>query len=337
MILLNIEQEINGLAHQYLRKVKPSGPNNVMAVCPFHKKLDGTEEQNPSFAMNTSNGLYFCHACGTKGNLYTFLRDLGISRDDISFKYGTLVEAASNNVPPKLDVLDPHIAEEDPIPEYLLGMFEMCPTSLVQDGFAPETLRNFDVGFDLTHNRITYPLRDFHGKLAGISGRDVTGEHVRYKVYDREYQVWGLPQRLQPEKRRLLWNVHTIYPELYFNPGDHDVVVVEGFKACMWVWQAGIRNVVALLGTYMSDEQQLLLERLGATIYLFLDYNAAGLKGTGNIIHKLKQSSRIRVMRYPDRIVQHAHEAQPDSLTVEEVLAAKAQAVNHVSWLYSLN
>jgi DNA primase len=338
MILLDVSSEIQSLANQYLDKVKRSGPDNIMAVCPFHRKMDGSPEHTPSFAMNLANGLYLCHSCGSKGNLYTFLRDIGVTRNDISLKFSDLIEAASTNTPPKLNFLDPKVSEENPLPESLLGVFDRCPTSLLAAGFNEQTLRHFDVGFDVNHSRITFPLRDFQGRLAGISGRDVTGESIRYKVYDKEYPTWGLPERIQPEKRRLLWNIHDVYPDLYFSSGPSDILVVEGFKACMWCWQAGIKNVVALLGTYVSEEQRWILERLGATVHLFLDYNYPGLAGTYKAIDKLSRSCKVKVVPYPDRIVQDPdRSAQPDDLSTDEVLAAQAQSVDYVCWLHSLN
>lgn len=337
MILLDVENEISTIAHYYLGKVKKSGPTNVMAICPFHIKLSGEAEKTPSFAMNLSNGLYFCHACQTKGNLYTFLRDFGISRQDITVRYGAVIEAAANNIPPRVDPLKPNIDELDPIPELLLGLFDFCPTTLLSAGFTQDTLRHFDVGFDRDHNRITFPLRDFQGRLSGISGRDVTGESSRFKVYTKEYKKWDFPERHEPDKRKLLWNVHTIYPSLYLSAAQEDIVVVEGFKACMWLWQAGIRNVVALLGTYLSQEQKQILERLGGTIHLFLDYNDAGLRGTEKTIEQLARSRPVKVVEYPHRIVSDPlGSAQPDSLSVDEIHAAYAHSIDYVTWRYSL-
>lgn len=338
MILLDVDHEILAIANQFLDKVKKSGPNNIMAHCPFHRKLDGSEERRPSFAMNTANGLYFCHSCEAKGNLYTFLRDLGINRNDITLRYGMVLEAAASNSPPRLNFLDPKITEQNPLPESLLGAFDLCPVSLLQAGFEQETLRHFDVGFDQWHNRITFPLRDFQGRLSGLSGRDVTGEALRYKVYDKEFESWGYPARLQPEKRRLLWNIHSIYPDFYFGDGDNKIIVVEGFKACIWVWQCGLTNVVALLGAYVSEEQRLLFERLGVTIYLFLDHNEAGIGGTIKAIQKLRRSCRVKVMEYPVRIRHNENaQAQPDSLTSDEIHHAFDGAVDYVTWLYRLN
>jgi DNA primase len=337
MILLNVEQEISDIAHQYLDGIKRSGSNNIMALCPFHAKLDGSAERRPSFAMNLSNGLYLCHACGTKGNLYTFLRDVGIDRGSITTRFGDLLKAAISNSPAPLDPIKPNVAELDPIPESLLGLFDACPLSLLNAGFTESTLRHFDIGFDSTHNRITFPLRDYQGRLSGISGRDVTGDGLRYKVYDREYANWGMPSRFGFDKRKILWNVHSIYPDLYFNRGERVIVGVEGFKACMWVWQAGIRNVVAFLGTYISDEQLWMLERLGATLYLFLDHNEAGQVGTAKAIERVAKSCPLRIMEYPARVTQHLQNAQPDSLTPEEVHHAHSTSVDYVTWLYCLN
>jgi len=337
MIFQSIEEEISAIAQQYLEGIKPSGSNNIMALCPFHAKLDGTAEKHPSFAMNMSNGLYFCHACESKGNLYTFLRDVGIDRESITRDYGELLNAAIKNSPARSDPLDPKIAEQSPLPESMLGLFDACPLSLLDAGFTEETLRRFDVGFDLTHNRITFPLRDYLGSLSGISGRDVTGNGLRYKVYDREYRDWDMPARYGFDKRKILWNAHTVYPDLFFNRGERVLVAVEGFKACMWVWQAGIRNTVGLLGTYISEEQRWIIERLGVTLYLFLDYNEAGQNGTIKAIERMARSCPIRVMEYPSRITKHPQvSAQPDSLTTDEVLHSFNTSVDYVTWLYNL-
>jgi hypothetical protein len=57
------------LLEPYLKKIKPSGRNNIMALCP----LPGHDESKPSFAINTDNGLWMCHGSGRKGGLATLL------------------------------------------------------------------------------------------------------------------------------------------------------------------------------------------------------------------------------------------------------------------------
>jgi len=329
---MDISSEILAVASKYLDKVRRSGSHNIMAICPFHLKEDGHPERHPSFAMSLSTGLYFCHACQEKGNLFTFLRTLGMTRDQIEMSFRSLITNASHNLPPPLDPLDPGIVSLNPIPEGLLGLFDHCPLALLNEGFTEETLIKFEIGFDEAHMRITYPLRDINGQLAGISGRAVGGYWPKYKIYDDEYPVWDIPERTGWDKRTILWNAHQVYPETYFRTDPGEIVIVEGFKACMWLVQAGIKNTVALLGTYLSNEQKWVVERMGAIVYLFLDNNEPGWVGTAKSGRRLMKSLPVKVMQYPDRL-QLDEDAQPDSLTPEEVLDAKETAIDYIIWL----
>jgi len=293
---------IRDIADSHLRKVRPTGNQDVMAICPFHTKADGTEERHPSFAMNVYNGLWYCHSCHARGNLYTFLRDVGVPHAEIQFRYQGLIDEAEKHAPPRPDPLDPIEPTKEPLEESFLGLFDLCPTSLVEeDHYPPELLRQFDVGFDVKHNRITFPLRDRRGRLVGISGRSVIpNARPRYKVYDKEYLAFGLAERAT-DKRAILWNIHNIYTQFSFeqDPGQKFVVVCEGFKAVMRVAQAGIPSVVGLLGSYMSVEQELMLCQLGCPILLMLDNNQAGRLGQRDAGDRLlKRTPRVWAVDY---------------------------------------
>jgi len=295
-------------------------------------KADGSSEKTPSFSMSLSLGVYFCHSCGVKGNLFTFLRDMGTSRDVIEGQYRLVLDEVSKNRPPPPDPLQPGLFNHTPIDESLLGLFEFFPTNLLDAGFTRDTLFHFEIGYDFTHQRTTYPLRDLEGRLIGISGRAHDGVEPRYKVYTKEYTQWGLPAVNEPDKRILLWNIDKIYPELYFAHKPDYIMLVEGFKACMWAHQAGIRNVVALLGTYLSWEQQWILERLGAPVYLFLDNNFPGRNGTVKAADKLSRRLMVRILEYPDRVLLDPR-AQPDSCSPDEVRKQMAIAPSYLNWL----
>jgi DNA primase len=269
------------IAQQHLRKVKKTGNQDVMAVCPFHRKMDGTEEKNPSFSMNVYSGLWYCHSCHARGNLFSFLRSVGLPRGEIELLYKDVLEQAEKYSPPKYDPLNVTEPTTELLPESFLGLFDQCPTQLLNEGYPEELLRKFDIGFDAVHRRTTFPLRDWRGRLVGISGR-ATEEHQvpRYKVYDWEYKDFGLPERAT-QKRALLWNVHAVIPQLVLGADrtTRYVVVSEGFKSTLRITQAGISNVVGLLGSYMSKEQQQLLENMGCAVILMFDNNPAGQDG----------------------------------------------------------
>lgn len=342
--MLDVSNEIRDIAERYLQKVKPSGPDNVMALCPFH------DDNTASFAMNITNGVYFCHSCHAKGNLFTFLRGVGVSRGDIEMRYRVVVDAARLSMPASPDPTRPGVFDIPPIPEHVLGHFDGYRVDeLLDAGFSEQTLRQFDVGYDKWHGRITYPIRDIKGDLVGISGKTVyNGVRPKYKIYNKEYKTWGLPERGEWDKRKVLYNMHTIYPSVYMQPPHASfLVLVEGFKACMWVWQAGLRNVVALLGSYMSWEHRWLVERACGRVYMLLDNNAAGHNGTfqaGEMMLNAPSGYKphpemtrgsttdVLVVNYPARL-RDDEKAQPDNMTREEVWEQFFDAVPYSAWL----
>lgn len=320
-------EDLRQAAQQYLKKVRPTGNENVMAICPFHRKADGSEEKGASFAMNIYNGLWFCHSCHARGNLYTFLRDIGLSRADIEFRYKALIEEAEHHAPQRADPLHPIEPTKELLDESFLGLFDFCPQLLLDEGYPEELLRKFSVGFDEKHQRITFPLRDLRGRLCGISGRSVDGKEPRYKVYDKEYLAFGLPER-KTEKRALVWNMHDVLIQLDFekDPGARFVVVVEGFKAVMRVAQSGISGVVGLLGSHMAQEQQWALEGLGCPVLLMLDNNPAGRKGQHDAAMRLlKTVQRLHVVEYAGD--------QPSDLSTQDIVTAVSTAPTINTWL----
>lgn len=314
-------------AQNHLARARMSGPENLMAVCPFHTK-GGAPEKNPSFALSLTSGLWFCHACHAAGNFRQLLKDFGMPGIVIDTTFGFILEqlnqtAKNKKTSPFLD-LD---LDAEPLDESMLGLFDdKVPLLLEQEGFTEDTMRHFEVGVDEKSWRITFPLRDLLGRLIGISGRTMVDADPRYKVYDKaEYEAWGLPPR-KTEKRHIMWNADKLYP-LAAHSALPEVYVVEGFKACMWLWQAGLTNVVALLGSHMSQQQKKILERFGSTVYLFLDNDDAGREGMKKASRELSKSLSVRVVEYPAK--------QPTDLSPEHVLEAAKSSLDYLRWAIS--
>lgn len=330
---MDVSQQVLDIARTYLSRVRRSGSENVMATCPFH---GGGAERHPSLAMSLTTGVFFCHACHEKGSLFTFLRKVGLDRATIDVRYGLTLEEVRANAPRMPDATRPSnvwVPPDQALPHALLGLFDYDVTGLLPE-FSQNTLRHFDVGFDKWFNRLTFPIFDMEGALVAISGRaTLTSQSPRYKIYDDEYQVWDMPARHGWNKRAVLWNSHRVYPEVLFGrPDSKFVIVVEGFKQAMRMHEAGIDNVVALLGSYLSWEQEWMLVRLGVPVYLFLDNDRAGWRGQLNAASRLSTTLETRIVQYPTRL-QDDDDAQPDSLTLEEVLWQKASAPTYAEWL----
>lgn len=331
---MDVRHEVETIIRNYLSGVGHTGPNDLSARCPFHYKADGTPERSASFAMNLNTGLYFCHSCGAKGNLYTFFRDLGMPRTEITLNFQHIIDAAKSNLPAPLDPTKAQIFDKNPLDHRVLGLLDYEPLDLLQAGFTPQTLRYFDVGFDRWHSRVTYPIRDLAGQLVAISGRSVNGAQPRYKIYNQEYMVWGLPPREEWQRGNVLYNGHRLW-SLYHAREKADIFIVEGFKACMWVHQAGFTNVGALLGHYMSQPQKWILEDLvggfGGTVYMFLDNNWQGWHGCEVAGLDLARAVKVKVMMYPQRLRDN-DDAQPDNCTPLEIQQAKESAVDFYSF-----
>ena len=329
---MTLQTEVRDIVSRYLKRVSPSGPDDIMAICPFHVKTDGSEEQHPSFAMSLSKGVYYCHSCHSRGNLYTFLKDVGVDGRSIQLRYKPLLDALSRNQKPATaSPILPRLVKEQPLPESVLGLFQYCPLPLVDPDYAEpgdpvydeSFIQSMGIGYDIKHNRITFPLRDFEGALIGISGRSTTGEWPRYKVYTTEYEAYSLPKRASPAKGSIIWNYHETFQNVHYGHHHTPCVVVEGFKACLSVLSTGFSSV-ALLGSHMTDIQQKLLEQLGCTLYLMLDNDDAGLNGLAKMAPKLVKSCRIKVVNYEGR--------QPSDLATEDIENALDKAINYYEW-----
>lgn len=317
-----VEEEVFQIASRYLRRVRRGANSEIAAICPFHRKADGSEEKHPSFTMNLSKGVYYCHTCHERGNFRSFLKNVGVGLQVLHGQYAPLIEALQKN---QAITFSPAQAKEvfteTSLAESVLGLFDKCPLPMVDPDlrlndddpvFDEALLQKHDIGFDEKHCRITFPLRDLVGNLVGISGRACDpGAWPRYKVYDTEYRDFGLPAREQTKKSSILWNAHNVYPHIYRGSSKERVVLVEGFKACLWLLQAGIPNVVALAGSSLSKYHQWILERMGAQVLLMFDNDFPGQSGLLKTAPLLARSLDVFIVNYEGR--------QPTNMTLEEV------------------
>ena len=89
------------------------------------------------------------------------------------------------------------------------------------------------------------------------------------------------------------------------------MIVVEGFFDCLKVWQSGLLNVVALMGSSLSEAQQKFLSDF-ARVVLFLDGDEAGRTAARDIASMLVHQTFVKIVNLPDG-------KQPDQLSSEEI------------------
>lgn len=341
-----MRQQILSLVERYLGRGHFSGEENVSVRCPFHK--DG-KETRPSFSVNVTNGVWQCFTCHVSGSLPKLLRALGLPRNKIDAELKDVKEELELNrkrvawkKQARWQAKDPFMADYV-LPESLLKPYEWCPTKLVEAGFNMQWLQWLDIGFDRQNQRVMYPIRDIYGNLAGMSGGTViAGTYPKYKVYQgphidpisqkqvgSDYGPWFDEQH--PDyfihNHKYLWNYDQVYPRLFFGKEPEPLIIVEGFKACIWLLQHGWSNTVALMGSSMSDHQRNLIHRLNAPVILFLDNDSAGRDATDDIGKELRKiQPGVTIALYP------AEAGQPDDLTPEGISAAITSAETYPQW-----
>lgn len=322
---MSLENRIKDILDHRFDNVRPTGEENLRARCPFH---DGPQSGR-TFSINLRTGVWICfHSyCGERGSFVQLLRKLGMTSKQIDRAIEDIqpIAEAQGFLKGKAELSKVPVF----IPEYVLGAWSEIPESLVKVGFSPETLKAHEVGIDKERRRIIFPVRDYLGRLAAVNGRAMEPwMNPRYKVYDARKpngELCGIVEGYVPDNRSHLFGYHTIYPERFFKTEAccPPLIIVEGYKACMWLRQLGFSHSVALQGSSLSSGQKRLLHRLSGPFYVFLDHQAGksypdkfGRCAAIDIAESLSRVGRSYVCLYPQ---EKPNNTQPDSLTREEV------------------
>lgn len=119
--------------------------------------------------------------------------------------------------------------------------------------------------YDRFRGRVIIPIADERGEFIGLGGRGLHGEEPKYL---------NSPQSELFDKGRTLFGLNTAGPAIRTSGS---AVVVEGYMDVLGPWQAGFRNVVATMGTSLTESHAGLLRRYAKRIVLAMDPDAAGM------------------------------------------------------------
>jgi len=281
---------------------------NFKALCPFHN------EKTPSFIVFPDQGTWHCFgACNTGGDVFTFLMkkeniDFGEALRRLAQRAGVelmreapgedaerkklreILATASahyhyllkNN--PAAQYAREYISKRFITPEtaalfqlgYALDEWEAIKSFLASKGYSVRELeaaglviaREGGGHYDRFRGRLMFPIRNRNGEVIGFGARTLTGDEPKYlnspqtTLFDKSATLYGLDLAKDAIRQQNL------------------AVIVEGYMDVIGAHQAGFKNVVASLGTALTEKQLGLLKRLTNRYALALDPDAAGEEAT---------------------------------------------------------
>ncbi len=276
---------------------------NYKARCPFH------DEKTPSFVVNPERQAWHCFgACSTGGDAFTFvMRKEGVEFGDalrlLADRAGVDLRPARRGSAERysalrrinLEAADFYQRALDS-PEgsrakaYLTerGVDESARNSF-KLGFSPQRGNKLKahlqtLGFDIENaveagllrkggdggvrdffwGRLMFPIQDRHGGVIGFAGRSLDGSDPKYintaagPIFDKRATLYGLHLAAQPIR------------------DDGAAVIVEGYMDVIAAHQAGFANVVASMGTALTERQVGVLRAAAGKFVLALDPDVAG-------------------------------------------------------------
>jgi len=204
-------------------------------------------------------------------------------------------------------------AEEKPAVNPILENLEPKPLKLKRDipflvdpvesggkNFSAATLEEFDVGYfggnGMMKGRVCYPIHNRDGRIVAYCGRSLkkeTPEEGKYKFppkFRKSLELYNLHRAISdPETREVVLK--------------HGLILVEGFNDVLKLWENGIKNVVALMGRELSQEQEEILLDRGVNpsrkLTLFLDADDPGIKAQRQLAERLCRDFYVRLIHYP--------------------------------------
>ena len=280
------------------------------APCPFH------QEKTASFHVDDTKGFYYCFGCQAKGNIFSFLKEMeGFSFFDavkaLSEKAGIPLEI-DDNAKSKAEsseeqkLLNINEAASEFFTKYLFSTKGSMALNYLRDrGLSLNTIKEFKLGLspsknddlltflksegykeqyienaglaykpenkpliDRFRNRVMFPISNLNDRVVAFGGRSLNTSYGAKYINSAETKVF--------KKGSLLFNLKKAQKKSKNSP----LVIVEGYMDVISLANNSINNVVAPLGTSLTQEQLHLIWNVCEEPILLLDGDDAGKLAT---------------------------------------------------------
>lgn len=299
------------------RKTQP-GRGDFWACCPFH------EEKSPSFHVDDRRNRYKCFGCGASGDHFKFVMETeGLSFPETVERLAEQAGVALPAPDPQAARREQKRASLTDVCEMAARYFQERLTGpdgaearkyVAKRGFSPQILSEFRFGFapdsrdglkryllekqvpeamiveaglaiqpeggrptyDRFRGRLMIPIQDDRGRVVAFGGRTL--------LPDGQPKYLNSPETPLFHKGIMLFNAHRAREPAY---KSGRAVVVEGYLDAIALYQAGVREVVASLGTAFTEDQILRLWKFAPEPVVCFDGDAAGVSAAHRAIDRV--------------------------------------------------
>ncbi len=317
--------------------LKRSG-RNFFGLCPFHK------EKSPSFSVSPDKQIFHCFGCGVGGNVIHFVSKIEsldfkdtlellanranielpvlsnfeddkkamlkakvyqINEEAAKFYHENLYKPTSK---PAQDYIKQRKLDNRTLKSFMIGYsgkFDELYRLLKQKGFKEEEMlassliNKTDDGkfIDRFRRRLMFPIQDVRGRVIAFGGRVLDDSKPKYInspeniVYSKGRNLFGLNVAKKGDTKR--------------------IIIVEGYMDAISLYQRGITNVVASLGTALTEQQGRLLRKSCEQVIIGYDSDGAGQAAT------LRGLEILQNMGCDIRILQIYGAKDPDEFVIK--------------------
>jgi DNA primase len=304
---------------------------NFVGLCPFHT------EKTPSFTVSEDKQIFHCFGCHAGGNVFKFLMDYEKisfveAVQEVATKVGINLEYEEDTTGKE--------SEQEILYEINVQAARYFSDNLLnsQDGevarkyfqarkIKPQTMRVFGLGyafngweyfvnfaksqkldlertiqlgligkqtdgrlFDKFSGRIIFPIFSSNGRVIAFAGRILESKESAAKYLNS-------PESLIYVKGRTLYGLSLSKDEIR---KLDKAILVEGYMDLISLYQNGIKNVVAVSGTALTEDQVQLLSRYTKNVVLLFDADTAGIKASMRSIELLlKRDIEVKIATLP--------------------------------------
>ena len=328
------------------------------ACCPFH------HEVTPSFCVDEGRGFFYCFGCHEGGDVISWV----MKTDDMAYIDAVKYLAGSVGMKvPETKQDKEKTAKRERLFEMMrqAGLhyydnFNKNPKAkdyMLGRGLRPETLRKFGIGYSVGGQALIkflqekgYTLREM-AECSLIGTNQETGEHYDFlagrvivPIFDAQGHVIAFGGRVL-EKKDGVAKYKNSQETVLFHKGStlyglnfvkkyrlkkavDSLIMVEGYMDVIALVEAGFENVVASMGTALTEQQAAMMKRMVGKVYISYDGDAAGQNNTMRGLDILKRAGlEVRVVNLPDGL-------DPDELIRQRGKAAYQKCLDVALPLY---